>query len=268
MTTAAVRIACVLVRGSNREGPNHFRLADADQRLDLLGDCAKAAERVDAQILLLPAGFFTVQDGHRRRHIEAQAKHRLAGSRLLVAFGIDVSGEGSTKQSSRGGALPFYGYACEAGGYLIGGVRQTGAHAGDVDDATVAAVIAERIRPSATVGGRTVALLLCGELGSKAWRDGLGAKGPDVVLHLAHASVNLAGAVSRSWLGRVKDLLAGLHETSVWALSDHIMAQQHLSGGEPASLVLRATTPPKPAVCVKDEGVGAKSEGWMYVYDI
>ena len=276
MSPASYRIASVLVRSSSRTGANYFRNknhgGNLKERLQFLLECATAVRKETGQILVLPAGFFCVVSSRERQVLEREVLAALTDSDLLIAFGIDETGIGGkkkqTKSSTRSsGNYPFFGYVIEKGRILLGPVRQTGVRTDEVDKDRVQEEIHHRLARSDLLGGATIALAICGELLSVAWRDALADQKPNLVLHPAHASVQLGGTASESWRRKLNNLIQRLPRTSAWGFSDHVMQLEHWAGNNREPLVRRGKGAAAEEVTTRCIG-HYQTTGRMYIYKV
>lgn len=215
-------------------GRHDFREAASriEDRLVLLDSMADAARRTNCCVLELPAGFFSVKSQTEAEQLAFNLATRMARSKLLIAFGIDVESDeakpaSEKEMSNHEVPLPFFGCVLEDGHLLINCARQTGTRVDGVSAGQVAVAAGNRTMPSHLLGGRKVSLLLCGEVLSEAWRSHLHQARPALVLHPAHASVVLGGASKESWKSKVDDLLRGLPASSAWVFADHVRAMSH-----------------------------------------
>jgi len=227
-------IATMLVRGSDHgKGPNYFRLPahalDIQARLAFLRTCVTTAKGLGSTALLLPAGFFCVRTTQARTSLEAQLLRDLKGSKLLICFGIDESIGDNRWQP--------YGYVYDDGCVLIGPVHQLGFSTNKISRQVAVKEISTRLASSHLIDNRLVGLVICGELLSEAWRDALVHAKPDLILHPAHASVQLGGTAHESWGSKIEDLLRRLPTTTTWAFADHVIGLGHLAGGMEQPLV-------------------------------
>lgn len=291
MRATEMKIGSVLVGDSvqsfRRRTPD---AKDASARLDLLVRCVQQAQDAGCRLLVLPAGFFVVASYADRDALEQDCLARLAGHQVVVAFGIDVkaatktgngkgdaaktpAGKVSDGKSSAGkaagasaqGQYDFFGYVVEAGQFLISRVAQTGIRTKAVQRQIPAAEYTARSGASRLLGGAKVALLLCGEVRSDAWHTALGELAPDVVLHLAHASVPLGGTSKESWARSVDGLLHSLPETAVWVFADHIRALGHWDSASGLVPLVRGGDDASVSALSNDK-VAHDIPAWMYVY--
>lgn len=261
MSAATLNIGSVLVGCSKNDywmrPPGSYGEA---ARLDLLAHCVEQAITAGCQVVVLPAGFFIVASYAEQHVLEQTILAQLEGKKILVAFGIDVRGNAKPATGKRvagknlddkstarkAGATPtqglydLFGYVVEQGRFLIHRIRQTGIRTGEVTRTIDAAEQAARSAVSPLLGGAKVGLLMCGEVRSSVWHDAMHAIAPDLVVHLAHASVVLGGTSKESWTGCINGLMQALPAAAVWAFADHIQAMRHWdSASGPVPLVRR-----------------------------
>ena len=286
MSVAKLNIASVLVGDSKQD----FRLRtpdaqDANARLDLLVACVHQAVTAGCRVVVLPAGFFVVASCAERDALEQVCLAQLAGEPILVAFGIDVrpakkggarKGDveetpgdkfsvGKASAASEQAGYDLFGYVVEAGQFLISRIAQTGITTEEVQRTISDAECDARCKSSRLLGGAKVALLLCGEVRSEAWHTAMGTRAPDLVLHLAHASVPLGGTSNESWTTRVDGLMQELPGTAVWAFADHLRAMGHWdSASGLVPLVRRVCGASVPQVSA--DPVAHEIPATMYVY--
>ena len=105
-----MKVASVLVKGSARDREdlppsenNYFRgpsfAGNENARFNLLNKCAEAARKEKCAALVLPAGFFAVSHAKKRVQLEQRLKTTAGLDNLILALGIDVLDEGSSKGS-------------------------------------------------------------------------------------------------------------------------------------------------------------------------
>jgi hypothetical protein len=268
MTIKKVRIGSLLVKRSKAT----FREAaqDIDVRKALFAEVVAKAEARGVQVLVLPAGFFRTASVREANELAKQLCALIAAREVVVGFGIDIGDAEKPvdkRNQEEGGLYPFLGFILERGTLLVGPVQQTGVSSHQVDEATAEDRADARIGRSSLVPGASIALLLCGEVLSPSWHAALHRRSPSIVLHAAHASVQLDGGAKESWRLKIAGLLEGLPKTTVWAFADHVAGEQHLDSlGDFVPLVRQGDS--KAASLVSDEPVEAQGEhGWFYVYD-
>jgi hypothetical protein len=239
MMVSTRRIATVLVQSSRATFQTASHAGNLSARLDFLQKCAEVAEYQDCRTLVLPAGFFFVPP-LQRPDLENQILKVLEPFKLITAFGIDegekITGDKSDKSGGQSNNLPNFGYVHEGGRFLVEHVRQLGNRVEHVSRDQVRREIARRLGRSTVLEGRKVALILCGELLSSAWRDELVLQKPDFIFHPAHAEVRLGSRIREAFACRLDELLDELPD-AVWAFADHVMALEHLADGRLVHLV-------------------------------
>ena len=149
----------------------------------------------------------------------------------------------------------MFGYVVRGGEVVVGPVRQTGVFPDAVASATVAAELGAR---RFAIGALKVDLLLCGEILSRSWRDGLAQARPDLVVHLAHASVRVDDLGRRSWRRAVEDVLS--RSRAAWAFCDHTARPRHVHGAARGPGLVRGRN-----ARLLD---GAIDGGWLSLYEI
>lgn len=263
---AIYRIGAGLIGNSRHD----FRDAASliKHRILRLDNMAQVARGMGCYVLELPAGFFCVNSRSEAVQLAHEVAAKMARSELLIAFGIDVEDHGAklaskTELSNSGAPLPYFGFIIENGRLLINCAQQTGIRVNEVPTDRVAAEAAHRTVSSGLLRGRSVSMLLCGEILSEAWRIHLHQEKPTLILHPAHASVVLGGDSKESWKPKVDDLLRGLPSSSAWVFTDHIKACAHSAGGNFVDLVRQGSN--RNASLVGDVAVEG---GWLYVYDV
>jgi hypothetical protein len=263
-------IASVLVKSARKKFQDERHAGDLDARLRFLRVCAHAAQGARCQTLVLPAGFFFVEPD-KRPSLEREVLGVLAGFNLLIAFGID-EGEKSTDGKSKKfdgqwSHLPNFGYIYESGRFLVEHVRQTGNRVNQVTASQVSREIHARLASSSILGGRSVAIILCGEILSPAWVEELIVKKPDLIFHPAHAEVKLGSCIREAWATRLDHLLHHLPDTSVWAFADHVMGLAHYANDVPEPLPLVRRGGRGVVTAVGNRLIGTGTVGQLYVYN-
>ncbi len=223
------------------------------------------------RVLVLPAGFFRTASEREAEVLAAELCTIVAGHDLIVGFGIDVGDaakEGSKMENHEGSLYPFFGFVIERGELLLGPVRQIGIRTDEVDALTAEKDMDERLARSHVVPGARIALLLCGEVQSTSVRVALAEKSPSLVLHPAHASVQLAGGSKESWRKKIAELLKMLPTATIWAFADHIASGQHLDSECNFASLVRQGGSEEGAREGPYAQVGFNGEaGWLYTYD-
>lgn len=192
--------------------------ADIKDRLDLLDGILD--QSADADLLVLPAGFACVRSENAARAVAAKIVDRIA-SRAAIAFGCDVKGPAkkSRDKRHRSGPLQNFGYlALKDGSRSIWHVRQLVATSRErvpIDERDAGRV--------ASIAGKKVGLLICGEMMSK--RGGRGFCGrrlssivdaADVAIDIAHADIKTGKSI-RTWSAALRDLGASRRRPAIIA---------------------------------------------------
>lgn len=263
-----IRIGCMLVLES-RHG---FR--DAARKLEIRKEFLKAtvaaAADQDVRVLVLPAGFFWVSSVSEAEALADRLPAMLADTEMIVGLGIDTSeaskGLGKTSIDDHSGHS-YWGLVIERGERCITLTQQSGIATDEVDQATVDELIASRISKSKILPGVSVALLMCGEILSTAWRSMFHEKAPGLILHPSHASVPIGGGSKESWKPKIDDLLSHLPRTSIWAFADHVAQGWHSDAGHPAPLVRMGGKVPTHQLATPTHVEVPGESGLLYVYE-
>jgi hypothetical protein len=170
--------------------------------------------------VVLPAGFACVRSESAARAVAAKIVDRI-GSRAAIAFGCDVKGQAKKSRDKRGrpGPLQNFAYlALKDGSRSIWHVRQLAATSRErvqIDERDAGRV--------ASIAGKKVGLLICGEMMSK--RGGRGVRGrrlssivdaADVAVDIAHADIKTGKSI-RTWSAALRDLGASRRRPAIIA---------------------------------------------------
>ena len=188
-------------KGPEGEGRNQERLRAAERAI------AKAAQKLQADLIVLPAGFFTTQTSRARENIADSLISIADRLGIGIAFGVDQEVKDLNRRwerEIRSEGLPFYGYAWSPNEGITHCWKQRSTNSSDQWLAPLQRCKEPRLVP---VSGEPVAVLMCGEIFNQRIRDALANHPirPKVVVDLAHI-----GAGFRVWQGMKKLVELGL----------------------------------------------------------
>jgi hypothetical protein len=159
------------------------------QRLRVLDELLKKATEHDAQLLVVPAGFFAARDQEECDQIVQKASRLAAQASVALIGGVDI-GRVDKKSSDTLVArheLPYFGFAVSKSGESSKLWRQVsirGKHAKLVPDGAIPGE--ERL---IDIAGNSVATLICGELFNERVRESISRRQPDMVIDLGHSGM-------------------------------------------------------------------------------
>ncbi|WP_123784163.1 hypothetical protein [Corallococcus macrosporus] len=166
-------------------------------RIELLGKILQLADRSKAAGVVLPAGFWAVEAPSRVSPFAKSIKKMIGHCGIAVIAGIDVVMECELSSGKRGptscpalkkgsglgiSSLPYYGFAIDSWGSLVGPFQQQSRTAKD-------AIYARPLNPEhrwVRIGEGKVAVLVCGEGHNKAYRQALAERPADAVAMIGH----------------------------------------------------------------------------------
>ncbi|MBT9142087.1 MAG: hypothetical protein DDT32_02092 [Syntrophomonadaceae bacterium] len=169
-----------------RQGPEDER--QNQERLTVAKRALEKATNLDADLIVLPAGFFTAGSARAR---EAIAQSLLSTAKQLgiaVIFGVDQEEKILSRdynQAIQRGELPFYGYAWSPSENVIHCWRQRSMNSRDQWSAPERVCTEMRLLG---IGDEIVAVLMCGEIFNEHIRQALSNYQPraKVVVDVAH----------------------------------------------------------------------------------
>lgn len=178
----------------------------------LFREASLATPRVD--LVVLPAGYLTAAT-QQAVSVCAAAVAKLAKRHgVAVVFGVDLpraKGKGDERARVRRvarGRIPYWGFALDKTGAVLGQWRQQSMRSKDI-----------RIAPQFNAGqrlvqiaGKAVAVMVCGEIFNARYRDQMRAENFDVVIDIGHESMAT---------GVVPALANIVDGHSRWALHSH-----------------------------------------------
>lgn len=165
------------------------------QRLRLLRKLLQLTSENKAQLLVIPGGFFSVRDWHEIDQIIQEAGRLAEEIRVTLIGGADLI-RPENKLSREidelvaPHKLPFFGFAVNTASAHPKSRsiwRQTSTNNQNADR------VADEHLPGSTrimdVTGKSVAILICGELFNKRARDSIAALHPDMVIDIGHSGM-------------------------------------------------------------------------------
>jgi len=185
-----MKIAATTVGTQGPETP-----AQNQQRLEAAKHALIKAKAIEADVLVLPGGFFTSGDSQSREHIANSLISEAKRSDMAVVFGVDEIGPGSSQVGAKGKwrkqttgwwpETPMYGYAWSPTEKATHCWRQRSTNRTDqwlVDDKRCKEV---RLL---MIGDEALGVLMCGEIFNERIRDALRKHEPrpKVVADLGH----------------------------------------------------------------------------------
>ncbi|MCL0049345.1 hypothetical protein M1M87_01150 [Thermodesulfovibrionales bacterium] len=169
-------------RGPEDERQNQERLTAAKRALE-------KATNLDADLIVLPAGFFTTGSAQAREAIAQSLVGTAKQLGLAVIFGVDQEVKSLSRDYNREirrGVLPFYGYAWSPSQIVIHCWAQRSMN--NQDQWLAPGRVCTEMR-LLWVGDETVGVLMCGEIFNQRIRQALSNYQPrtKVVVDVAHA---------------------------------------------------------------------------------
>ena len=171
--------------------------AGNSSRNELLGEILRLADKSGAAGVVLPAGFWTVDDPSKVLLFAKSIQKRIGRCGIAVIAGIDVAMSdevrlGKRRPTSRtaskkdpgirSSSLPYHGFAIASSGALVGPFQQESRTAEDASDARPLDPERRWVR----IGDGKVAVLVCGEGHNKAYRQALAERPADAVAMIGH----------------------------------------------------------------------------------
>jgi hypothetical protein len=165
------------------------------ERMVLLEKLIKVSAAEDARLLVLPAGFLAAVSDNDLPSLVGQLQEFGLESRIALIGGIDVvdataKGSRNMEDLIQTSQVPYFGFAV---GQLILASdsdhpwRQTSITSNNADLVPAAAVPGpQRV---AVIDGKSVAVLVCGELFSWRARQGVARTDPDLVVDIGHSGM-------------------------------------------------------------------------------
>lgn len=178
----------------------------------LLREAASANPRVD--LVVLPAGYLTAATKQAVSVCVAAVGKLAKQHGVAVVFGVDLpraKGNGDDRARARRvatGRIPYWGFALDKSGATLGQWRQQSIRSGDV---RIAPPLNARQR-LVQIAGRSVAVMVCGEIFNARYRDQMRAENFDVVIDIGHESMST---------GVVPALMNIVDGRNRWALHSH-----------------------------------------------
>lgn len=173
-----------------------------------------AATTPRTNLVVLPAGFLTAKSRATIPACVAAVAKLALHHRVAVVFGVDLPrAKGGAEERARvrrvkQSSLPYWGFVIDQNGQTLGAWRQQSSHSADAGTAPALAA-QKRI---VTLGSKTIAVMLCGEIFNANYRTAMRAEAFDVLIDIGHKSMN-TGVVPA-----LKNIVDGRQR---WALHTH-----------------------------------------------
>lgn len=201
----AAKPSCFRQPLGDTEGSAHMRIlqtaistvgfrqpASNTDKTTLLDELAAEARRQKCSLLLVPAGFWCVETSPGCVPLVATARKIAKKHKVAIVGGIDVGkrlGKGGiTKKMIQQRAIPYFGFAVDSKGKTYG----PGGFWRQISSTSKNAVHGAPVNLAARlvgVAGRTIAVVLCGEMHSTYVRDAIGPLRPELVVVAGHAGL-------------------------------------------------------------------------------
>lgn len=155
----------------------------------LFREAASATPRVD--LVVLPAGYLTAATQQAVSVCVAAVAQLAKQHGVAVVFGVDLpraKGKGDERARVRRvarGRIPYWGFALDKVGAVLGQWRQQSMRSKDVH---IAPGFDARKR-LVQIAGQTVAVMVCGEIFNANYRDRMRAENFDIVVDIGHESM-------------------------------------------------------------------------------
>lgn len=219
--------------GFRRVRSNALKLSTLEE---LFREAATPASRAD--LVVLPAGYLTAASESEVPARIADVARCAKNNGVAVVFGVDLpkgKRNGDDRARTRRvttGRIPYWGVALDNTGATLGVWRQQSIRS---KDAGIAPELAANKR-LVKIAGKTVAILVCGEIFNATYRDSMRAETFDVVIDVGHESMST---------GVVPALTNIVGKGNRWALHSHHVkvgtAQAHGIGPGGSNVGVRST---------------------------
>lgn len=192
-----IAMTTVGTKGPGEEGQNEERLEAAERAL-------RTSNKLGADLIVLPAGYFTAPNALSRNAIARSLLSMAKEVGIAIIFGVDQEIKSLSRDYGleiQKGGLPFYGYAWSPSENMLHCWSQRSTNSRNQWWAPEGVCKEVRLL---SVRNETVALLMCGEIFNHRIRDALVnyRPSPKIIVDVAHIGAGFRVAQSMKVLAR------------------------------------------------------------------